>query len=143
MKPTLKTTYTVKEICEGFVYNEFEGKGLFGLNGKLTIQPEYQRNYIYAEEKKEEAVIRSILNKYPLGVIYFNKLGKDTFEVLDGQQRITSIGRYLTEKFAIKDENDMEQYFSGIAKEKQEIIMQTPTKSFIFLPSKVHSLLIQ
>jgi len=28
MKATLKTTYTVKEICEGFVYNEFEGKGL-------------------------------------------------------------------------------------------------------------------
>lgn len=125
MKPTLKTTYTIKEICEGFVYNELEGKGLFGLNGKLTIQPEYQRNYIYAEEKKEEAVIISILNKYPLGVIYFNKLGKNKFEVLDGQQRITSIGRYITEKFAIKDENGMEQYFSGIAKEKQEIIMQT------------------
>jgi hypothetical protein len=125
MKPTLKTTYTVKEVCEGFVYNEFEGKGLFGLNGKLTIQPEYQRNYIYAEEKKEEAVIISLLNKYPLGVIYFNKLGKDKFEVLDGQQRITSIGRFVTEKFAIKDENGMEQYFTGIAKEKQEIIMQT------------------
>lgn len=31
MKPTLKTTYTVKEICEGFVYNQLEGKGLFGL----------------------------------------------------------------------------------------------------------------
>jgi uncharacterized protein with ParB-like and HNH nuclease domain len=125
MKPTLKTSYTVKEICEGFVYNELEGKGLFGLNGKLIIQPEYQRNYIYAEEKKDEAVIKSILNKYPLGVIYFNKLGKDKFEVLDGQQRITSIGRYVKGNFAIKDENGMEQYFSGIAKEKQEIIMQT------------------
>ena len=43
MKTPLKT-YTVKQICEGFVYNELEGKGLFGLNGKLTIQPEYQRN---------------------------------------------------------------------------------------------------
>ena len=49
MKTILKTTYTVKEICEGFVYNELEGKGLFGLNGALTIQPEYQRAYIYAD----------------------------------------------------------------------------------------------
>ena len=40
---------TVADICDGFVYNQLEGKGLFGLGGKLTIQPEYQRNYIYAE----------------------------------------------------------------------------------------------
>ena len=38
--------FTVKELCEGFVYSESEQKGLFGLAGKLTIQPEYQRNYI-------------------------------------------------------------------------------------------------
>ena len=124
MKTTLKT-YTVKEICEGFVYNELEGKGLFGLNGNLTIQPEYQRNYIYADGKKDVAVIVSILKGYPIGLIYFNKVGKDKFEVLDGQQRITSVGRYVTEKFAVKDENGMEQYFGGIAVNKQEKIMQT------------------
>ena len=47
MTATLKTDLTVKDICEGFVYNELEGKGLFGWGGRLTIQPEYQRNYIY------------------------------------------------------------------------------------------------
>jgi len=125
MKTILKTTYTIKEICEGFVYNELEGKGLFGLNGSLTIQPEYQRNYIYADGKKDVAVINSILKGYPIGLIYFNKVGKDKLEVLDGQQRITSFGRYVTNKFAVKDENAMEQYFSGISKDKQEKIMQT------------------
>src|SRR3989344_9045736 len=124
MKTTLKK-YSVKDICEGFVYNELEGKGLFGLNGKLTIQPEYQRNYIYADGKKDVAVIDSILKGYPIGLIYLNKVGKDKFEVLDGQQRITSVGRYITGKFAVKDENGMEQYFDGIAKNKQEIISQT------------------
>ena len=44
MKPTLYTNWTIADICKGFVYNEHEGKGLFGLNGQLTIQPEYQRN---------------------------------------------------------------------------------------------------
>jgi hypothetical protein len=125
MKTILKTTYTIKEICEGFVYNELEGKGLFGLNGILTIQPEYQRNYIYADGKKDVAVINSILKGYPIGLIYFNKVGKERLEVLDGQQRITSFGRYVTNKFAVKDENGMEQYFSGISKDKQEKIMQT------------------
>jgi len=125
MKTTLKTDITVKDICEGFVYNELEGKGLFGLSGKLTIQPEYQRNYIYADGKKDVAVMESILKGYPIGLIYFNKVCDDNLEVLDGQQRITSIGRFVTNKFAIKDENCMEQYFSGIATDKQETIMET------------------
>tara|TARA_B110000093_G_scaffold160104_1_gene180354 strand:- start:325 stop:1488 length:1164 start_codon:yes stop_codon:yes gene_type:complete len=126
MESTLRTDITVEDICKGFVYNELEGKGLFGLSGKLTIQPEYQRNYIYADGKKDVAVIESILKNYPLGLIYFNKVNNDNFEVLDGQQRITSIGRYVANKFAIKDENGMEQYFSGIAKSKQDLILKTP-----------------
>ena len=58
METILRTDITVREICEGFIYNELEGKGLFGLNGKLTIQPEYQRNYIYADGKKVAPEIR-------------------------------------------------------------------------------------
>src|SRR5450759_5123054 len=117
MITTLKTDVTVKDICDGFVYNELEGKGLFGLAGKLTIQPEYQRNYIYADGKKDVAVVRSLLAGYPLGLIYFNQAGDGAFEVLDGQQRITSFGRYVTDKFAVKDERGMEQYFGGLAAE--------------------------
>lgn len=127
MKTTLQTEITVRDIVAGFVYNELEGKGLFGLSGKLTIQPEYQRNYIYASDggKKEVAVIESLLKDYPIGLIYFNKVAGDHFEVLDGQQRITSVGRFTTGKFAIKDENGMEQYFGGLAADKQEKIMNT------------------
>jgi len=126
MKTTLKTSITVKDICEGFVYNELEGKGLFGLAGKLTIQPEYQRNYIYASDdgKREMAVIDSVLKGYPIGLIYFNKVSGDNLEVLDGQQRITSLGRFLTDKFAIKDENGM-QYFNTMAKDRKDKILET------------------
>ena len=108
MKTTLRTDITVRDICDGFVYNELEGKGLFGLSGKLVIQPEYQRNYIYADGKKDVAVIESVLNQYPLGLIYFNKVNDNLLEVLDGQQRITSLGRFVTGKFAIKDNNGMQ-----------------------------------
>jgi len=120
VKTTLRTDITVAGICEGFVYNELEGKGLFGLGGKLTIQPEYQRNYIYADGggKKEAAVIESLLKGYPLGLIYFNKVGVDKFEVLDGQQRITSIGRFVTNKFAIMD-NANPKYFDSLPADQQ------------------------
>ncbi len=114
MKTTLRTDITVADICDGFVYNQLEGKGLFGLSGKLTIQPEYQRNYIYADGggKKEAAVIESLLKGYPLGLIYFNTVAKDKFEVLDGQQRITSIGRFVTNKFAIMDNGNPKNFDS-------------------------------
>ena len=125
MITTLRTDITIKDICEGFVYNEYEGKGLFGLSGKLTIQPEYQRNYIYADGKKDIAVIDSILKGYPLGLIYFNKTPNGKLEVLDGQQRITSFGRFVTGKFAIKDTHGMEQYFNGLASDLQNKILQT------------------
>jgi len=127
MKTSLKTNITVKDLCEGFVYNELEGKGLFGLSGKLTIQPEYQRNYIYASDggKKEMAVIASVLKAYPIGLIYFNKVSESNLEVLDGQQRITSLGRFITGKFAVKDDDGNEQYFSGMAKDKQTSILET------------------
>ena len=85
MKTELKHI-TIDEICKGFVYNEYEGKGLYGLSGKLTIQPEYQRNYIYNDGKKDVAVIESILKGYPLGLIYFNRTASGQLEVLDGQQ---------------------------------------------------------
>ena len=131
MKTTLKTDLTVGDIREGFVYNEYEGKGLFGWSGKLTIQPEYQRNYIYAKEKKEAAVIDSLLKGYPLGLLYFVKTGENTYEVLDGQQRITSFGRYITHKFALKDENGMEQYFDGLPLDKQEKILNSKLTIYI------------
>lgn len=124
MKTELKT-YLVSEVSDGFVYNELEGRGLFGLSGRLTIQPEYQRNYIYADGKRDVAVIDSLLKGYPLGLIYFNKLEDGRLEILDGQQRVTSFGRFVTGKFAIKDENGMQQYFSGLAKDKQEKILNS------------------
>lgn len=117
--------FTVSKLCEGFEYNELEGKGLYGLSGTLTIQPEYQRNYIYADGKRDVAVIDSLLKGYPLGLIYFNQVGQDKFEVLDGQQRITSFGRYVKGQFAIIDENGMPQYFSGLSADKQKKILES------------------
>ena len=129
MKTELKI-YTVAEICDGFEYNELEGKGLYGLAGQLTIQPEYQRNYIYADGKRDVAVIDSVLKGYPLGLIYFNKVDGGRLEVLDGQQRITSLGRFLKNKFAVKI-NGLEQIFDGLNEGMQRMILDTKLLVYI------------
>lgn len=129
MKTEFKT-YTVEQICDGFEYNELEGKGLYGLAGQLTIQPEYQRNYIYADGKRDVAVIESVLKGYPLGLIYFNKLEDGRMEVLDGQQRITSLGRFIKNKFAVKI-NGLEQIFDGLDEGLQRKILNTKLLVYI------------
>ena len=130
MKTTLQQI-TIKEICEGFVYNEYEGKGLFGLGGRLTIQPEYQRSYIYADGKKDVAVIDSVIKGYPLGLIYFNKVGNDRYEVLDGQQRITSLGRFMTNKLDIIDADGRNQNIGSLAANLRQRIEQTELLVYI------------
>lgn len=125
MKTVLRTDLTVEDICKGFHYSELEGKGLFGLSGHLTIQPEYQRNYIYCDGKKDVAVIESVLKGYPIGVIYFNKAGEDRYEVLDGQQRITSLGRFVEGKLSIIDGNGIPQTIGSIAEDLRDRLLKT------------------
>ena len=110
METILKTDLTVRDINEGFVYNEYEGKGLFGWGGKLTIQPEYQRNYIYADGKKDVAVVDSLLKGYPLGLLYFVKVDEDKYEVLDGQQRVTALMTALAGKCILTEEYEQKAY---------------------------------
>lgn len=128
MKTDLRQ-YSVKDVTEGFVYNELEGKGLYGLAGTLVIQPEYQRNYIYGDGRKDVAVIDSLLKGYPLGLIYFNDAATN-LEVLDGQQRITSVGRFVTGKFAIKRDGK-EQTFSSLPQEDRDKILASPLLVYV------------
>lgn len=129
MTTELRTDISIRQLCEGFVYNEIDEKGLYGLNGKLIIQPDYQRNYIYGDGNKDVAVINSLLKGYPLGLIYFNKNG-DIFEVLDGQQRITSIGRFITNKFAV-NVNGYPRNFDALDKDVQEYLLNTTMTIYI------------
>lgn len=124
--------YTVKQLCEGFIWSKEDHKGLNGLGGKLIIQPEYQRNFLYAnnDSEKEIAVINSIRNGYPLGLLYFNQLDNGMLEVLDGQQRVTSLGRFLTNKFSIMLEGRPYK-FSSLPKEIRERIENEKLMAYI------------
>lgn len=125
METTLLTDLTVADICKGFTYSKLEEKGLFGWGGKLIIQPEYQRHYIYGDGKHDADVIYSLLKGYPLGLLYFVKRPDGMYEVLDGQQRITSFGRYLTGHFSIIDGDKKEKQFSALPKDKRDKICKS------------------
>ena len=132
MKTTLHTDWTVGDICKGFIYDKNEDKGLFGFDGKLVVQPEFQRNYIYGDGRKDVAVIESLLKGYPLGLIYF-VLNKDgMYEVLDGQQRITSFARFVnhTWPFAVM-RNGKPKYFKSLEEDEQKRVFETPLTIYV------------
>lgn len=115
------TSYTISEITAGFRYVEEANKGVDGLNGRLIIQPEYQRNYIYGKSGRDARVIDSLLRGYPTGLMYFVKTLDDKLEVLDGQQRITSIGRFVQGDIA----NTQGMYFATLNTDQQQALLAT------------------
>lgn len=132
MKTTLHTNWTVGDVCKGFVFDRNEGKGLFGLDGHLIIQPEYQRNYIYGDGKRDVAVVESLLKGYPLGLIYFVKNADGMYEVLDGQQRITSFARYVNKSWPFAVELDGKpRYFDSLDADQQKLIVDAPLTIYV------------
>lgn len=132
MKATLHTKWTVGDVCKGFVFDRNEGKGLFGLDGQLIIQPEYQRNYIYGDGKRDVAVVESLLKGYPLGLIYFVENADGMYEVLDGQQRITSFARYVNKSWPFAVELDGKpRYFDSLDKDQQKLIVDAPLTIYV------------
>ena len=92
---------TIGEITKGYINNEEQG--VRGYNGLLDIRPPYQREFIY-NETEQRAVINTVLNKYPLNVMYWVKRSDDAecpYEVMDGQQRTLSLCQYVAGKFAV------------------------------------------
>lgn len=84
--------------CQGYK-DDGEG-GVHGMGGRLNIRPAYQREFVY-KDKQRDAVIDTVRKNFPLNVLYWviNKDG--SYEVLDGQQRLISIGQYLSGVFAL------------------------------------------
>lgn len=89
---------SVAELIKNY-HNDGE-EGVYGYDNKLNIRPKYQREFVYTEDK-QKAVISSIINDYPLSLMYWAENADGTYEVLDGQQRTISICNYCNGGFSI------------------------------------------
>jgi len=64
----------------------------------LILQPEFQRDYVWSAAKAS-ALVESVLIHIPLPVIYLAETTEGDWEVVDGQQRLTSLHSFVTGKF--------------------------------------------
>ena len=91
------TQIKIKDLFQGYQDNQEDG--VFAYGGKLIVNPPYQRNFVYGE-KQRNAVIDTVKKGFPLNTIYWVKGENDTYELLDGRQRIQSICQYLNGDFS-------------------------------------------
>jgi len=66
--------------------------------GKLILQPEFQRQYVW-DNKKASKLIESALMSIPLPTLYFAEESNGQQSVIDGQQRLTAFFSYLDGDF--------------------------------------------
>lgn len=109
----------IKDVVAGFLDSNEEG--VVGYGGKLNIRPKYQREFIY-DEKQQKAVMDTVVNGFPLNVMYWVKNADDTYEVLDGQQRTLSICNFCISKFHISLAG-ANYYFHNLTDEVKEAIL--------------------
>lgn len=110
---------SIEKLIDGF--HESDERGVWCYDGGLlNIRPAYQREFIYNDEQKV-AVMETILRGYPLGIFYWVENDDGTFEVLDGQQRIMSILRYIeSDEFSV-DRDDNPFFYSTWKEQHPEI----------------------
>ncbi|WP_440922874.1 HNH endonuclease family protein [Candidatus Pelagibacter sp.] len=112
----------IKDLFNGYQDNDEEG--VVGYGGKLDIRPKYQREWVY-DDKKRNAVIDTLLKGHPLNSIYWAVRKDGGYEVIDGQQRIISICRFLNNDFSIEG-----KYFKSFREQRDEILNYSLTVYF-------------
>lgn len=104
--------------------------------GQIDLQPHYQREYVW-ELKPElpSRLIESLLLQIPVPPLYFVRLNTGKIEVVDGQQRLTTLIRFVTNKFELqklqKLGNLNGKLFRDLSERDQEKITDAPIRSIV------------
>ncbi len=67
----------------------------------IILNPEYQRNYVW-DNKKASLLIESILLNIPIPVIYASEEEDNTWNIVDGLQRLTALTRFFENRFKLR-----------------------------------------
>jgi len=106
---------SIRELTTG--YKDNSDDGVTGYGGKLDIRPPYQREFIY-KDKQRDAVINTVINNFPLNVMYWAVKPDGTFEIIDGQQRTISICQYVNGEFSHDN-----KYFHNLRQDEKNQIL--------------------
>jgi 5-methylcytosine-specific restriction endonuclease McrA len=102
--------------------------------GKLITNPDYQRDYVYTEDKASR-LIESALMLIPLPTIYLCEEENGSYSVIDGQQRIMSFIKFVSGEFALKGLTTLLElngkYYKDLDDDSQKIIDDTTFRTIV------------
>jgi len=102
----------------------------FNIDKKINLRPEFQRNFIWSVSKQKE-LIKSLYSGIPLPMFYFAESDENDLEVIDGQQRLTTIFGFLDKNSL--DKETRKKLFKVIKlKENGNEIKNNVIKSAVF-----------
>lgn len=106
--------------------------------GKLILNPDFQRNLVW-KDKQKSRFIESIILNFPLPPLYINKTNDGKFVIVDGLQRITSMREFLTNKFHLSElqalQNLNGKSFADLSPELQTKIEDKKLLLFVINPT--------
>ena len=118
-----ETQTVVKEYDITATPNDFNILTLFSLIDSGVIKmPPFQRNYVW-DEKRASKLIESIILGLPIPQVFLYEQGKNSFYVIDGQQRLLSIYFFVKQRFPTKEGRlILRQYLTGDTKIDSSIL---------------------
>lgn len=104
--------------------------------GKIDLQPEYQREYVWRlKPELPSRLIESLLLHIPIPPIYFAKLATGSWEVIDGQQRLTTLFQFVGNQFPLQKLNRMGSLngltFKNLPEKHQDTILNATIRSVV------------
>ena len=102
--------------------------------GALSLRPSFQREYVWTlRPELPSRLIESLMLEIPIPPIYFGKDANSRLEMIDGQQRLTTLIDFVSNKFPLKRLNRMaslnNKYFRDLSTAMQDKILDTPIRS--------------
>jgi hypothetical protein len=80
---------------------DFSVSTLVGMMEKREVAiPEFQRRYVWSD-RQASRLVESLIIQCPIPVIYLNQEKDETFSVIDGNQRLNSLKRFLEDAFTL------------------------------------------
>ena len=80
---------------------DFSVSTLVGMMNKAEVAiPEFQRRYVWSD-RQASRLVESLIIQCPIPVIYLNQEKDETFSVIDGNQRLSSLKRFLEDDFTL------------------------------------------
>ena len=104
--------------------------------GQLDLQPKFQREYVWnLRPELPSHLIESLLLEIPIPPIYFGKVNQGRLEMIDGQQRLSTLVNFVSNKFPLRKLQRMaslnHKFFKDLTKQQQEKILDTPIRSIV------------